>query len=205
VAGFEFDEAQLAAVSFLARYSGRTLEAYRHDLRGFFQWATDTGIAVRSVGHAMMDAPRRQGSMFSAAVAPVLSPILTAIDAVADDGGSADDGSGAGDRAPDDTSAGGAGGAEWHVSLLLPRRPRARSVAHRKIAFRGSIGVRVDARDLTSAAAVRSCALVPAKSSPRAGARVRLRTPTSSSKQEYGSTAPISPIPMSPGESTPTN
>jgi hypothetical protein len=27
---FEFDEAQLAAVSFLARYSGRTLEAYRH-------------------------------------------------------------------------------------------------------------------------------------------------------------------------------
>jgi integrase/recombinase XerD len=45
-AGFEFDEAQLAAVSFLARYSGRTLEAYRHDLRGFFQWATDIGIAV---------------------------------------------------------------------------------------------------------------------------------------------------------------
>ena len=40
-AGFEFDEAQLAAVSFLARYSGRTLEGYRHDLRGFFQWATD--------------------------------------------------------------------------------------------------------------------------------------------------------------------
>jgi site-specific recombinase XerD len=44
--GVEFDEAQLAAVSFLARYSGRTLEAYRHDLRGFFQWATDRGIAV---------------------------------------------------------------------------------------------------------------------------------------------------------------
>jgi hypothetical protein len=32
---YEVDEAQLAAVSFLARYSGRTLEAYRHDLRGF--------------------------------------------------------------------------------------------------------------------------------------------------------------------------
>jgi hypothetical protein len=31
---FEIDEAQLAAVSFLARYSGRTLEAYRHDQRG---------------------------------------------------------------------------------------------------------------------------------------------------------------------------
>jgi integrase/recombinase XerD len=41
-----FDEAQLAAVSFLARYSGRTLEAYRHDLRGFFQWATDHDIEV---------------------------------------------------------------------------------------------------------------------------------------------------------------
>ena len=45
-AGFEFDEAQLAAVSFLARYSGRTLDAYRHDLRGFFQWATDQGVAA---------------------------------------------------------------------------------------------------------------------------------------------------------------
>ena len=30
-----FDEAQLAAAAFLARYSGRTLDAYRHDLRGF--------------------------------------------------------------------------------------------------------------------------------------------------------------------------
>lgn len=26
---------------FLARYSGRTLDAFRHDLRGFFQWAAD--------------------------------------------------------------------------------------------------------------------------------------------------------------------
>ena len=26
-----FDEAQLAAAAFLARYSGRTLDAYRHD------------------------------------------------------------------------------------------------------------------------------------------------------------------------------
>ncbi|MDQ1401261.1 MAG: hypothetical protein QOK20_3193 [Acidimicrobiaceae bacterium] len=32
-----FDEAQLAAAAFLARYSGRTLDAYRHDLRMFFQ------------------------------------------------------------------------------------------------------------------------------------------------------------------------
>jgi integrase/recombinase XerD len=41
-----FDEAELAAASFLARYSGRTLDAYRHDLRTFFQWATDVGLAV---------------------------------------------------------------------------------------------------------------------------------------------------------------
>ena len=32
------DEAQLAAVAFLARYSGRTLESYRADLCQFFQW-----------------------------------------------------------------------------------------------------------------------------------------------------------------------
>ena len=41
-----FDEAELAAAAFLARYSGRTLDAYRHDLRAFFQWATDVGLAV---------------------------------------------------------------------------------------------------------------------------------------------------------------
>jgi integrase/recombinase XerD len=39
-------EAQLAAAAFLARYSGRTLEAYRFDLRCFFQWATDHDIDV---------------------------------------------------------------------------------------------------------------------------------------------------------------
>jgi site-specific recombinase XerD len=41
-----FDEAQVAAVAFLARYSGRTLEAYRHDLRMFFQWAGVHGLEV---------------------------------------------------------------------------------------------------------------------------------------------------------------
>ncbi len=46
VEGETFDEAQLAAVAFLARYSGRTLDAYRHDLRAFFQWATDTQLIV---------------------------------------------------------------------------------------------------------------------------------------------------------------
>ncbi len=40
------DEAELAAAAFLARYRGRTLDAYRSDLRGFFQWAADTGLEV---------------------------------------------------------------------------------------------------------------------------------------------------------------
>ena len=40
------DDAQLAVVAFLARYNGRTLDAYRHDLRGFFQWAADNDLAV---------------------------------------------------------------------------------------------------------------------------------------------------------------
>ena len=40
------DEAQLAAAAFLARYSARTLDAYRHDLRAFFQWAADNGLVV---------------------------------------------------------------------------------------------------------------------------------------------------------------
>jgi integrase/recombinase XerD len=39
------DEAQLAAAAFLARYSGRTLESYRTDLRQFVQWADDVGLA----------------------------------------------------------------------------------------------------------------------------------------------------------------
>ncbi len=40
------DEAHVAAAAFLARYNGRTLEAYRHDLRGYFQWAADNALAV---------------------------------------------------------------------------------------------------------------------------------------------------------------
>ena len=43
---FVIDDTQLAAVAFLARYSGRTLDAYRHDLRGFFQWAADIQLTV---------------------------------------------------------------------------------------------------------------------------------------------------------------
>jgi site-specific recombinase XerD len=45
-APFTLGEEQLAAVAFLVRYSGRTLEAYRHDLRALFQWAADHDLAV---------------------------------------------------------------------------------------------------------------------------------------------------------------
>ncbi len=45
-APFSFGEDQLAALAFLARYSGRTLEAYRHDLRALFQWAADHDLPV---------------------------------------------------------------------------------------------------------------------------------------------------------------
>ena len=32
--------------AFLARYRGRTLDAYRDDLRSFFQWAADNALPV---------------------------------------------------------------------------------------------------------------------------------------------------------------
>jgi hypothetical protein len=32
-----FDQAHMVAASFLARYSGRTLETYRYDLRNYFE------------------------------------------------------------------------------------------------------------------------------------------------------------------------
>lgn len=42
----ELDGEQMAAASFVARYNGRTLEAYRDDLRGSFQWAHDHHVEV---------------------------------------------------------------------------------------------------------------------------------------------------------------
>lgn len=42
------DEAELAAAAYLARYQGRTLDAYRYDLRAFFQWAGDEGLVILS-------------------------------------------------------------------------------------------------------------------------------------------------------------
>jgi hypothetical protein len=43
---FTLPEDQQAAVAFLARYRGRTLESYRHDLRALFQWAADHDLDV---------------------------------------------------------------------------------------------------------------------------------------------------------------
>jgi integrase/recombinase XerD len=48
-------EDQLAAIAFLARYSGRTLEAYRHDLRYFFQWAADHDLEVLAATRAHIE------------------------------------------------------------------------------------------------------------------------------------------------------
>jgi len=41
-----FDEAQVAAAAFLARYNKRTLDAYRYDLQTFFQRAAAASLVV---------------------------------------------------------------------------------------------------------------------------------------------------------------
>lgn len=49
------DPPELAAAAFLARYQGRTLEAYRHDLRRFFQWARDVGLDVLAAARPQIE------------------------------------------------------------------------------------------------------------------------------------------------------
>ena len=49
------DEAELAAAAFLARYQARTLEAYRYDLRAFFQWAADEGLVILSAARPQIE------------------------------------------------------------------------------------------------------------------------------------------------------
>src|SRR4051794_13503391 len=44
--GLRFDETHLAALASLARYNGRPLDAYRHDVRMFFQWCNDAHVEV---------------------------------------------------------------------------------------------------------------------------------------------------------------
>jgi site-specific recombinase XerD len=39
----------------LARYTGRTLDAYRHDLRNLFQWAADHGLLVLEATRAHLE------------------------------------------------------------------------------------------------------------------------------------------------------
>jgi hypothetical protein len=39
---------EVAAAAFLARYGGRTLDAYRQDLRGYFAWEGSMGLDVLS-------------------------------------------------------------------------------------------------------------------------------------------------------------
>ena len=50
-----FAQAQMAAAAYLARYSGRTLETYRYDLRTFFQWCTDFGLEVLEATRAHIE------------------------------------------------------------------------------------------------------------------------------------------------------
>ncbi len=52
------DEAQLASAAFLARYNGRTLESYRADLREFFQWSHDVGLAPLNATRAHIELHR---------------------------------------------------------------------------------------------------------------------------------------------------
>jgi integrase/recombinase XerD len=49
------DAAEVAAVAFLARYNGRTLDAYRQDLRSFFTWMAGHGVAVLDATRAHIE------------------------------------------------------------------------------------------------------------------------------------------------------
>jgi site-specific recombinase XerC len=48
-------------VAFLARYCGRTLDAYRHDLRNLCQWAADHDLAV-------LEAPRTHLELYRTSI-----------------------------------------------------------------------------------------------------------------------------------------
>jgi hypothetical protein len=52
VKGHGIDDAELAAITFLAWFGNRTLDAYRHDLKSFFGWATiPTSPFSKQPGH----------------------------------------------------------------------------------------------------------------------------------------------------------
>jgi integrase/recombinase XerD len=75
-----FDEAELAAAAFLAGYSERTLDAYRHDLRTYFQWASDVGLAVLEVNRPHIELYRKalvQRGLAAATIDRRLSTVCT--------------------------------------------------------------------------------------------------------------------------------
>ena len=82
------DQAQLAAASYLARYSGRTLDTYRYDLKSFFQWASDCGLNVLDATRPHIElyraslegrglAPGTIDRRLSTVCGPIASPIST--------------------------------------------------------------------------------------------------------------------------------
>lgn len=56
---FAVEPAHLAAAAFLARYSGRTVDAYRHDLRGYFNWGGSVGLVVLEATRPHIELYRR--------------------------------------------------------------------------------------------------------------------------------------------------
>jgi len=52
---FSLDPAEAAAIAFLARCNGRTLDAYRHDLRNLFQRAADHDLGVLDATRAHLE------------------------------------------------------------------------------------------------------------------------------------------------------
>lgn len=96
---FVIDDAQLAAVAFVARYSGRTLYAYRHDLRAFDSHAStaesrrshhrrshlqhaahgaaELRFACRHAGHPLHDRSHANDLWVAASAIQIGAPLLT--------------------------------------------------------------------------------------------------------------------------------
>ena len=74
----KIDEAELAAAAFLARYSGRTLEAHRHDLRGFFEGATSVGLEILSAARPHIELFRHHMELQGLAASTIDRRLATA-------------------------------------------------------------------------------------------------------------------------------
>ena len=72
-----FDEAQVAAVAFLARYNGRTLDAYRQDLNGFFDWAGIVGLEVLAAARGHIELYRQHMEQRGLAASTIDSRLST--------------------------------------------------------------------------------------------------------------------------------